>query len=308
MAVEAIKIDADGGVSVASFREIRESLAKDFRTIFGDSEENKIDLSPSTPDGMLLDLFAFAYSAIAEHLQTVVQGMNPATASGIFLDYLAKITVGGRNAGETDEELRDRILTADHYGFATYDGMLTYLRAKIATGVTLRENPEDETADGLPPHSFEVFVPESATKTADEIAQAIWYCKPAGIKAAGSSEGTAKDAAGMTQPVRYSKVEKQTFLAKIEITEYEEEELPEDYADRIRAAVAEWAAGEYTPGKDIIPQRITVPVYGITGIESVAVTVSTDGGKTWSGARQPVAAGSYACLPAENVTVTPEDL
>lgn len=308
MAVEAIKIDADGGVSVASFKEIRASLANDYRTIFDDTEENKIDLSPSAPDGMLLDLFAFAYSAIAEHLQAVVQGMNPATASGIFLDYLAQITVGGRNTGETDEELRARILSADHYGYATYDGMLTYLKKTIGTGATLRTNEEDEAADGLPAHSFEVFVPESATKTADEIAQAIWDCKPAGIKAAGSSEGTAKDAAGMKHAVKYSQVAGSDFMARIEVTEYEEEDLPDDYADRIRAAVAEWAKGEYTPGKDIIPQRITVPVYGVAGIESVSVTVSTDGGTTWSGSRQPVAAGSYACLPAENIAVTPEDL
>ena len=59
MAINAVTIDQNGGVSVASFREIREQLAADYRAIF-DSEGESIDLDPSTPDGMLVDLFAFA--------------------------------------------------------------------------------------------------------------------------------------------------------------------------------------------------------------------------------------------------------
>lgn len=306
MAANAITIDKDGGVSVASFREIRESLANDYRSVFG-SEGEGINLDPSAPDGMLLDLFAFAYSAIAEHLQVIVQGMNPATASGVFLDYLASITVGGRNEGETDEELRERIRSSDHYGYATYDGMLTYLRAKIGD-VGLSVNDEDVAEDGIPAHAFAVYVPETATASADEIAQFIWECKPAGIKAHGTSSGIAKDAAGFKHEVKFSTVTGKEFLAEITITEYEEEDLPDDYAERIRAAVADWAETEYTPGKDIIPQRISVPVFGIEGVESVEVRVSLDGGATWSGSRQPIAANSYASLPAENITVLSEGL
>lgn len=302
MATDAITIDKDGGVSVASFREIRERLESDYRAIFG-SEGERIDLAPSTPDGMMLDLFAFSYSALADHLQTVVQGMNPATASGIFLDYLAGITVGGRNEGETDEELRARIRSADHYGYATFDGMLTYLRDKLGGGVSMRTNEEDYTVDGVAGHGFVVYVPESTTATPDEIAQAIWDCKPAGIKASGTSSGTARDAVGERHSVRFSTIGKTEFMAKIAITEYGEEELPADYAEKIRSAVATWALSEYTPGKDVIPQRISVPVFGIGGVENVEVMVSMDGGNTWSGARQPIGAESYAYLPAENVEI-----
>lgn len=307
MAINAVTIDQNGGISVASFREILEQLATDYRAIF-DSEGESIDLDPSTPDGMLVDLFAFAYTAIAEHLQVVVQGMNPATASGIFLDYLASITVGGRNEGETDEELRDRIQSADHYGFATYEGMLTYLRDKIASGVSLQVNEEDETVDGIPAHRFEVFIPDGVTATADEIAQFIWDCKPAGILSHGNSSGTATDKDGFTHTVKFSNIAGTPVLARIMITEYEEEDLPDDYVDRIKTAVADWATTEYTVGKDVIPQRITVPVYGIAGIDSVTVEVSMDGGSTWSGTRQPIGAGAYASLPEENITVMPIDI
>lgn len=307
MDFQAVTIDKESGISVASFREIREQLAKDYRAIFG-NEGEKINLDPSTPDGMTVDLFAFAYSALAEHLQTVVQGMNPATASGIFLDYLASITVGGRNEGETDEELRERIQSAEHFGYATFDGMLTYLRDKMGGGVSMRVNEEDVETEGIPAHSFVVYIPETATARPDEVAQHIWNCKPAGIKASGESSGTAKDAAGMRHEVRFSRIGKTEFHARITVTEYGEEELPEDYAEQIRAAVAEWAVTEYTPGKDIIPQRLTVPVYRVEGIENVHVEISTDGGETWSGARKPVPEGSYAYLPAENISIQPEDL
>lgn len=306
MAISAITIDNDGGVSVASFREIRESLANDYRAVFGSEGEN-INLEPSSPDGMMIDLFAFAYSAIAEHLQVVAQGMNPATASGVFLDYLASITVGGRNDGETDEELRNRICSAEHYGYATHDGMLTYLRTKIDGGVAISANDEDAPVNGIPAHGIEVFVPESVTATDDEIAQFIWDCKPAGIKAVGASSGIATDAAGVEHEVRFSPVTGKDFLVKITITEYEEEDLPEDYAERIREAVSAWGVTEYAPGKDIIPQRISVPVFGVDGIESVNVQASTDGGETWSCSRLPVEANAFAVLPAENITVQLEN-
>lgn len=302
MAINAITVDKNGGISVASFREIRDSLEADYRAIF-DEEGKKINLNPSSPDGMILDLFAFAYSALAEHLQFVVQGMNPATASGIFLDYLASITVGGRNPDESDEELRERIRSASHYGYATFDGMLTYLKDKIAAGVSMKANDEDRETDGIPAHSFVVYVPENAMATDDEIAQYIWDCKPAGIKAYGDASGKATDIGEMMHVVRFSRIEHVPFLARIAITEYDEEELPDDYADRIRSAVASWAEKEYTSGKDIIPQRISVPVYGVTGIESVEVEVSVDGGGNWQKTRQPIATGSYAFLPADNISV-----
>ena len=108
--------------------------------------------------------------------------------------------------------------------------------------------------------------------------------------------------------MKFSSITGTPVLAKITITEYEEEDLPDDYVDRIKTAVDEWATAEYTVGKDVIPQRITVPVYGIAGIDSVSVEVSMDGGSTWSGTRQPIGAGAYASLPEENITVLPSDL
>lgn len=298
----AIAVQIDGnGLSVRAYREIRETLAEKMKGIFG----SDLDLSPSSPDGQLLDLFCYAYSDVAEALQAGLSQLDIASAEGTFLDNLATLKGLQRGEGESDESLRSRVLDDKNLGLATFDGMLTYLRDTLGPLVALEENKEPTTdSSGVPGHSVAVYIPESYSEIADDdIAQAIWNCKPAGIRAFGTDSGTATDVAGTEHDVNFFRVTLTTpFYMKVTITEYTEEKLPTDYVYELKSAIANWAVTEYTRGKDIIPQRAIQAVYMVPGIDTVNVEVSTNG-TSWTTSRIPVSQAGFASLPAENITI-----
>ena len=112
MAINAVIVDSISGISIKSYREIRQAIATSFTEVFGAS----INLEPSSPDGMFVDLLAYMYTELAQVIQTVGANIDVSTATGTFLDMLASIAGLARNEGETDESLRQRIETA------TFDG------------------------------------------------------------------------------------------------------------------------------------------------------------------------------------------
>lgn len=301
MAISAASLDGSG-ISIKSYREIREALVSRFTKIFG----SDIDLSPSSPDGQLLDLFAYSYSDVAEAIQGAAAALDVSSAEGAFLDSLGRLMGMDRRTDETDEVYRARLLSAEQTGLATYDGMLTYLRDKVGESVSVTANDEPEaTGAGVPGHSVAVYVPDSLSSvTDDQIAQAIWDCKPAGIRTFGSSEGKAADLSGNTHSMKFTRIgATSAYFARITVAEYEEEMLPTDYKERIASSVAEWALGEFTPGKDIIPQRFVQAVYKVGGVDTVTVEVSADGTTGWTSARVPVPASQYASFPKANIAV-----
>ena len=291
----------ENGLSVRSYREIREELEKGMKGIFG----SELILDPSSPDGQLIDLFGYAYDEVKEALHGAVSNLDIASAQGVFLDNLATLKGVKRGDGESDDSLRARVLSAENKGLATFDGMLTYLRDNIGPLVSLEENAEPEpTSYGIPGHSFAVYIPTSYSSIADgDIAQAIWNCKPAGIKSFGTTSGTAKDIVVNEHNVKFFRVELSTpFYMRVTITEYAEEVLPTDYEYQLKDAIANWAVTEYTRGKDIIPQRAIQAIYKVPGIDTVNVEVS-ENGTTWQSSRIAVPQGGFASLPVENITI-----
>lgn len=289
------------GLSVKSYRETREALASKIKRIFGED----LDLSPSSPDGQLIDLFVYAYNEVVEALQGAASGLDLSSADGTYLDNLGHLMGQQRADGEDDDTFRARLLSSDPTGLATYGGMLTYLRNSIGPLVSLVENPEPEPdSSGIPGHNIAVFIPETYSDIAnDDIAQAIWNSKPAGIKAYGTESGTAVDAARITHTVNFFRVTGgDPFYMRLTVTEYREEQLPRDYANQLKTQIANWALTEYTRGKDIIPQRAIQAVYKVPGIDTVNVEVSLDG-QSWTTDRIPVMEASYAKLPVENISV-----
>lgn len=298
----ALGVTIDGnGISVRSYRETREAVAEKMKGIFG----SDLDLSPSSPDGQLLDLFCYAYNDVASALQGAASGLDLSSAGGTFLDNLGHLMGQHRADGEDDDTFRARLLSSDTTGLATFDGMLTYLRDALGPLVSLVENPEPvQDSFGIPGHSVAVFIPDAYSEISDNvIAQAIWNCKPAGIKAYGTETGTAVDASRVSHGVSFFRVTGgEPFYMRVTVTEYVEEQLPGDYANQLKERIANWAVTEYTRGKDIIPQRAVQAVYKVPGIDTVLVEVSTDGGN-WTTGRIPVMEASYARLPADNISV-----
>lgn len=299
MAINAATLDTASGITIKSFREIREALEKDFKGTFG----YDLNTSSSSPDGMLIDLFAYAAMEAAQTVQAALANLDVATAEGVFLDRIATIAGIARDPGESDASLRDRIGKAEFGGMATFDGMLTYLSDKLGGGISMKSNEEPEEMGGIPGHSVAVYVPQSATSSDDEIAAAIWHCKPAGIRTHGSSSGKVTDKAGFEHEVKFTRIESLHMTLEVTVKEYDEETLPDDYDAKIKAALVEWAKDQYTPGKDIIIQRLASPIYdNVTGILDLQFKATFDGKSATSG-RIEVPDSLCASLDEEGITV-----
>lgn len=299
MAINAATLDTASGITIKSFREIREALEKDFKGTFG----YDLNTSSSSPDGMLIDLFAYAAMEAAQTVQAALANLDVATAEGVFLDRIATIAGIARDPGETDASLRDRIGKAEFGGMATFDGMLTYLFDKLGGGISMKSNEEPEEMGGIPGHSVAVYVNQSVTSSDDEIAAAIWHCKPAGIRTHGSSSGKVTDKAGFEHEVKFTRIESLPMTLEVTVKEYVEETLPDDYDAKIKAAIVEWAKDQYTPGKDIIIQRLASPIYdNVPGILDLQFKATFDGKSATSG-RIEVPDSLCASLDEEGITV-----
>lgn len=97
-------------------------------------------------------------------------------------------TFGGTDT-ESDQELRRRYyLTIGSYSNSSLNGVISEVaKMNDIVRVSGRENNTDETVNGLPPHSFEIFC-EGASN--EDIAKKIFDVKPAGIQTYGSVKVT----------------------------------------------------------------------------------------------------------------------
>lgn len=177
----------------------------------------------------------------------------------------------GRN-DETDAEYRARQKKYTGGGLATYDKMYAYMAGVVGEGnFTLEINDEDITQNGIPPHRFE-FVINNGIGTNDELAQAIWACKAGGIKPFGNTSGTAVAVNKVKHTMYFSRPVDVKLWLSVTITEYTEETLPDNYSDAIKDAVFAFAETEYTPGKDVILERLKGPIYQtVSGIRKIVV-------------------------------------
>src|SRR5574344_2579908 len=78
---------SENGISIQSFQELRADLRTDWLNAFGSSS---LDLSPTTPDGHHLDLECKTITSISQIIEAVVNNLDRSTASGFWLDILAK--------------------------------------------------------------------------------------------------------------------------------------------------------------------------------------------------------------------------
>lgn len=280
------------GIKFSGFQDVRQSLKDAWETTFG----VQLDDSPTSPDGHHIDLEAKTIYSVMEALQVVTTMMNRDQASGVFLDMLAAFLGIDRNEGEDDDSLRTRMASATVTGYATHDGMLTYLQDYLGSTIGLKVNDEPVTdSDGIPGHSFRVVVPDAIYDALEEkvesgdiddaddyIAQLIWNCKPAGIRADGNLSGTAKDKAGLTHVIKFSRTESVGIDVSVTLKLYSEEAFPDYGAEAVQKAIAEWAATQYSPGKDAIPARFYTPILTVPGIESAVLKIRKTGGE-WTG-------------------------
>lgn len=298
----------DSGIRFKGFQDLRQTLVDAWKATFGEG----LDTTPTSPDGHHIDLEAATVNSIAEMLQAVANTMSRNQATGQYLDLLAALLGLSRNDGETDAELRVRMDAADTSGLATYDGMLTYLRNVLGSDTGLKENYEPTTdSDGIPGHSFRVVVPTDNPATSDDIAQAIWNCKPCGIKPDGNNSGIATDKIGMKHSIKFSRPTSVNIDVQVVLSLYNEETFPVGGEYVVRDAIvawsvgaSPWAAAEYTPGKDVIPERLYTPILTIPGISSALIKVRKTGETEWQIGNIAISSQELAVLQNVDVSVS----
>lgn len=240
-------------------------------------------------------------------IETTVDGLD-----SIFNRY--DLTTGRDE--ESDTELRQRYLESlTVTGVGTLDAIVAAVKrvqgVSDASGV---ENDTDTaTTEGIPPKSFKIVVVGGQN---DNIAQAIWDTKPAGIKAFGSIFGTAYDLGGLEHNIYFSRPTPKYVFVKVSYTLYDEESLPipeEDIHDNIVQGINDYGR-TLRVGNDVIPNRIYGHIYDVIQgieIEEIKVALSsnqavppTDGQYTTS--RITVNGDEYTVWESSQYTITKE--
>jgi len=83
---------APQGVIVPDMQDTRTDVQNEFRQIFGDD----LDVSPETPQGVLITTEALARDAVKRNNAALANQINPNLAGGVFLDAIWALTGGGR--------------------------------------------------------------------------------------------------------------------------------------------------------------------------------------------------------------------
>lgn len=121
---------------------------------------------------------------------------------------------GGTNT-ETDQQLRARYYSLiNSVSNCSLNGIIALVaRLQDVTRVGGRENVQDVESNGLPPHSFELFIEGSSQSI---LAKYIQTIKPAGIQTHGSiTENVVYE--GYTYPIKFSRFNKQNVYYKLNI-------------------------------------------------------------------------------------------
>ena len=168
---------------------------------------------------------------------------------------------------ETDPELRlRRTQLLASTGNATLDALIAkVLSVDDVTESIGFENTSDVTdGDGLPPHSFEIICRGG---TNQDIFDAIWEAKPAGIESYGSVSGTAYDSIGNPHTVKFSRPTEVDIHVIVDVT-VDPDLYPADGDAQIKEAIK--AFGDlFEIGQDVIQSQIYASVFGVSGVLDV---------------------------------------
>jgi uncharacterized phage protein gp47/JayE len=202
---------------------------------------------------------------------------------------------------ESDADYRERQqLALVVAGSGTVDA----IRSAIVTvsgvdSVSVLENTTSAIdGDGVPPHAFEAVVLGGGE---DDIAQAIWDNKPAGIYSAGTvTSGIAFDALGVSHNVRFSRPTSVPIWMDLVLN------VDEDYPGHTafkEAVVAEFG-GFHGLGQDVIRTRLYDLIFNVAGIEDVT-TLELGTASAPSGTSNiAIAARQLAVFDTSRLTVT----
>lgn len=175
---------------------------------------------------------------------------------------------------ETNAALRVRRRTElEAAGASTVDAIRVDLR-KLSGMVSadVFENPTALTVGSLPPKTIECVVWDGVAAVIPNatIAQTIWYSKPAGILAQGTSSGTATDKLGVSRVVNFTRVAQRDAYITIFVTT-DPATFPGDGLTQIQTKILEYGA-TLAPGSTCIRNAIEAATFAVPGVIDTPTT------------------------------------
>ena len=200
---------------------------------------------------------------------------------------------------ETDSEARIRRAQSLIRGYAT-DGAISSALFNNIEGVTYAKVFSNRTdfidTEGRPPHSFESVVQGGDD---NDVANEIWIRQSTGIQSYGNTTIIIIDSEGISQTIEFSRPESVYIHVEVTRTLYNEEIYPVNGDELIKEAIVNWSldTNNINIGKDVIRQRLAIPIYTVPGIEDIIILID--------GTPNPGDTPTYA---AQNITINDREL
>lgn len=201
---------------------------------------------------------------------------------------------------ETDSELRQR---REIELFSAGSGTVDAIRAAVLAvdGVTtcsVGENVSDVTdGESRPPHSFEAIVEGGDDQ---EIAEAIFATKPAGIRSFGTENVLVTDDQGVAHDVEFTRPTPIPIFVIVNVTK--NTSFPADGAAQIKAAIA--ARGALLAiGNDVVSSNLKVAPFSVAGVIDVTALFIDDAPAPATETTVTIGTKQRATFNTANITV-----
>lgn len=187
---------------------------------------------------------------------------------------------GGRNT-ETDDEFRERYYkSVDFAGGVNIDAIIAEALGSVEAVIAVagEENDTDfESRTGLPPHSFEIVAYGGLD---EDIAQAIYRRKAAGIQTFGNTMVPVVTAAGGIYEVHFSRPAPVNVWVRV-FNLRTDSKFPLDGVERIKGAIIRHIGvntrGGLNIGQDVINVTLPTVVLKVPGVVDFDLQISSDG-------------------------------
>lgn len=243
MLKDILKYQTSTGLLIPDTSNVRDDVISAMKDVFG----IEFQYIAETPNGLFVDLLTTLIKDFAGITAQNVNGLNPKTANGAWLDALAELFGFERKNGESDAALRRRILQAYAVGpgFVPSVYNAIYHDVPSAGDVCILENgkgeplvvPNAEIGIALEPHSILVV---ANSDDAEAVGKAIDRSMSAGCGfSALDSHGTEKTYTSATRAVKYYVPEERFVKVTMTVNPaaYVGTDISSDTASAIRSAV-----------------------------------------------------------------------
>lgn len=190
------------------------------------------------------------------------------------IEQFAPAVVGSLR--ETDSQLRERFSQSKYVRGsnileALYSDLISLDGVEV---VRIYENLTNTVdAFGIPPHAFMVLVQGGLE---EEIAEAIWRNRPAGIQSHGNSTFLIRDVLGNLKEVYFQRPAYVDVYITVNLTV--DSNFPADGVEQVRASIFNYINNKATVGEGVIYSRLYTPINAIEGhqVDSIFLGLSAN--------------------------------